>query len=398
MRRQRFSARGFFTRARTTGLILGLGYVAATVALQPTAVARFEPGVYDVIYPDSVYTGNNSCSGSDCHTAEKPTMQSGQQIGNEASIWLEYDPHAQTFEQLETDKSRTIAKKLGIDNPRSSDRCLECHAMNVPKKNRGEKFALKQGAVGCEACHGPAKKWLEPHAKKGWTNSKRKKIGSKGLLEQFRLVDTTDLSARAHTCVACHLQIDKDMIDAGHPKLEFELYGYTYYAYTDADRKLFTHWKEGQGQDKGKMRDAKIWAAGQIAALQAARAQVKDWKQQGWETKEAESLRDLYAAGVEIVKNCFGAETANAVDAMDLTPAQGAKAVKQLAKLTEQASNPRERRIVAYGVAGVGSAVFSGRGESVPDAFWNAYNTARTGEAGQAYQDAVQKMASLAQP
>jgi len=383
---------------RLAFLILGAAFIAVTVwgnlrsgGLHTTAEARVEPGVYSIITSDLKYKGNASCAGSDCHTADEATKQSGQLIGDESNIWSDWDPHAEAYRQLQNEESKEIASKLGIEKATASSRCLTCHAMDVPQEQRGELFSI-DNAVGCESCHGASEKWLEPHAKAGWTAEKRDKLGAQGLIDEYGLNDTTHVSVRAHTCVSCHLQIDKDMIDAGHPPLEFELYAYSYYV-SDEGEEFYQHWNERQGV----VIDARLWAAGQIAAYQAAENQVADWRAEGWDTAEAQNLLKLYTHGYEVVKEVFGVETAKAVHEMDNpTAEQCATAAEKLAAYAPEAENERERRIIGYGVSALGSSAFAAEGREVPDAFWQPYNTVTSGEGGQDYINGLQHMVETA--
>ncbi|MDH3583267.1 MAG: cytochrome c family protein, partial [Phycisphaerae bacterium] len=377
-------------------LLFVVGYVLLNVLIawvewEPGVEARIGPGVHSILSANLKYVGNAGCAGSDCHSADKATEQSGQLIGDELDIWSESDPHAHAYASLGNADSKKIATALGIDSAAKSSRCLTCHAMDVPAGQRGELFALKD-AVGCESCHGPAEKWLEPHKKTGWTSKERTGIGAKGMWEKYGLADTSNLGVRANTCVACHLQIGKDMIDAGHPPLEFELYAYSYYV-SKKDKEFATHWDDSR---HGKMIDARLWATGQAAALAAAQAQVAAWKKKQWDTAEPEAMAKLYGAGVAIAKKHFGAETADKLAEVEITPAKAAAAAGALAELGATADNKMRRRIVGFGVAALGSSTFTGRDKDVPDSFWEAYEAATSGKGGDAYTAALKKMASLA--
>ncbi len=372
-------------------VVLAVWVLAAALLPQPQSQARIGDGVHPIIVGGFKYMSNASCAGGGCHGDPEPKEQSGQWIGDENNVWAEKDPHAHGFATLKDAASKAMADKLGIADATASSRCLTCHAMDVPAPQRGELFAFED-AVGCESCHGPGEKYLNPHAEAGWTAAKRKELGSAGLFKQFALVDTSDVAARATTCVACHLQIDKDMIDAGHPPLEFELYAYNYYI-SKKGKEFATHWTEPTGQ----MQDARLWAVGQAAALAAADKQLADWKAKGWDTASAQSLRDLYAASAAVAKKHFGADTATALSKAEYTPAKAAAAAVDLAALAPKAADGIQRRIVGFGVTALGAATFDGKGADVPDAFWEAYATATTGEGGDAYLAAVKQMADLAQ-
>ena len=360
---------------------------------RPSAEARVEKGVHPIIVPGLKYLGNASCAGAECHSADEAKEQSGQMIGDEANIWAEADPHALAYETLANDDSKKIADALKVGSAAESSRCLSCHAIDAPAEQRGEKFALIN-AVGCESCHGPAEKWMEPHKKAGWTAEQRQAAGPGGLLKEHGLVDTSNLSVRAHTCVACHLQIDKDLIDAGHPPLEFELYAYNYYVSKKPDKEYRVHW--GDGLEPPKFWDAKLWAAGQAAAHEASSAMVEQWKTKGWETAEAQALADIYAGGLEVVKKHFGTETATGVTDAQFTTEKAVAAAKDVAALAPKAKDQIHRRIITYGVAALTSSAYAEAGKDMPDAFWDAYYGALEAGDGDAFKQSLDAMTAAA--
>ena len=80
--------------------------------------------------------------------------------GNQFAKW-QASPHAKAFETLGTDKAKEVAKKLGIDDPQKSGKCLECHATayNFTESVATDKLKPEDG-VTCESCHGPGKKYM----------------------------------------------------------------------------------------------------------------------------------------------------------------------------------------------------------------------------------------------
>ncbi|MEN3045869.1 MAG: cytochrome c family protein [Candidatus Hydrothermales bacterium] len=83
------------------------------------------------------YVKNTVCKM--CHKAEAR--------GKQWEIW-ENSAHAKAFETLKTEKSKEIAKKMGINDPLTSEKCLTCH-----NGWDGEE------AVGCQDCHGPGSEY-----------------------------------------------------------------------------------------------------------------------------------------------------------------------------------------------------------------------------------------------
>ena len=204
------------------------------------------------------YTGAGSCGASNCHGSTKPKPDYPKL--NENIAWLQKEKHAKAYETLTNERLKSgvkpsrIAKALNIAKAETSDRCLACHAVNVKPELRGPKFDVTDG-VHCDGCHGPAEKWLEPHAATGWTHEQSVKLG---------MYDTKSLLLRAEKCVSCHLQIDADMVNAGHPDLlAFELDTFS--------REMPPHWR-----DKGAWFGPRAWATGQVILLREAAKQLAD--------------------------------------------------------------------------------------------------------------------------
>jgi len=211
------------------------------------------------------YTGVGSCSANNCHGATQPAAKQGD-ADNTATIWSTKDHHAKAYTNLTNERLRSgfspskMVKALKIDNAETSDKCLGCHAIDVPAARRGKKFDLADG-VGCESCHGAAEKWLEPHAKpkeSNWSHAKSVESG---------MYDTLDLVQRAEKCVSCHLAIDHTLVNAGHPQPVFELEEYSL--------SMPKHWPA----PFNKAREAgffgpRAWATGQAIELRDALSQL----------------------------------------------------------------------------------------------------------------------------
>jgi hypothetical protein len=230
------------------------------------------------------FSGVQSCAGNGCHNSPQPKPTG--MLMNEMSTWTENDAHAQAYKVLESVPKRLarkhpeltdIAKKLGIDNATTSDRCLSCHALNAPANLRGAQFDVTEGAT-CSSCHGPSDKWLADHKNEKWTQKQRDaRAGAGGagdewagqgahakLLADLGLYDTKPLVARAEICVACHLAIDPALVEAGHPQPYFEL---NYFQETQPK-----HWRE-MPRDAG-VNHVRIWAVGQVVSLREAANQL----------------------------------------------------------------------------------------------------------------------------
>jgi hypothetical protein len=228
------------------------------------------------------FSGAQSCAGSGCHNQ---TPQKDGFLMSELTTWQEQDSHTKAMAVLEK-VPKSLAKKhpeltkigetLKIENVQTSTRCLTCHALNAPANLQGDKFDISEG-VTCASCHGPSQKWLADHKNKGWTDKQREARASstgneewKGqaahakLLADMGLYDTKPLVSRAEICVSCHLAIDPDLVQAGHPQPYFEL---NYFQETEPK-----HWRElPRDKDLGHVR---IWSIGQIVCFRDALNQV----------------------------------------------------------------------------------------------------------------------------
>lgn len=205
--------------------------------------------------------GVASCTASGCHGGGKP----GQIVGSEYNIWISEDPHAEAFSVLYEEASIRMLQLLdGETNvaPYHDQRCLSCHSTTFAEP-RDEAGAVYSDGVGCEACHGPAERWLGPHVAGRLSPATRTKLG---------IWNTDQLHSRTRICADCHVggagrEVNHDLIAAGHPRLQFEMG-----AYLEA---LPKHWDESR--DRGYLGsgfDAVSWAVGQVVTSQVALDQL----------------------------------------------------------------------------------------------------------------------------
>lgn len=232
---------------------LTLSVTAFFSAAAPSAPAQ-EKGEFK-------FTGIASCSTKDCHGADSAKGSPGL---NEYAIWKKEDPHAKTFTTLYKAPSKAMGKAMGIAKVTDSPRCVNCHSKVVPPAQVAPnvKWALANG-VSCEVCHGPGEKWLMPHATPKESNWSHEKSVENGM------VDLRHLPTWAASCASCHLQIEHDMIAAGHPKLLFEL--------VDYNARTGAHWKTEKHPSMAPGFDQKAWAVGQVVSLAEALRNLDQW-------------------------------------------------------------------------------------------------------------------------
>ena len=196
-------------------IVLKLLFSALSVVsvFQP---AWAQPLPYQV---DAKHLGVVNCANSLCHGSISKWKDSAI-LQNEYVTWSRVDKHAtRAYQALFKDTSKRIARNLGLKQaPHEAKVCVDCHAHNPPPAQRGERFRVEDG-VSCEACHGPAEKWIEAHVAPGATHAANLAKG---------LYPTSDPVAQARLCLSCHFG-NKDkfvthrMMGAGHPRMSFEL-------------------------------------------------------------------------------------------------------------------------------------------------------------------------------
>lgn len=265
------------------------------------------------------YTGAASCGASNCHGSTKPKADNPKL--NESIVWFQKDKHAKAYATLTNEKLKSgvspgkIARELKLAKAETSTRCLTCHAVDVKPELRGAKFDVTEG-VHCDSCHGPAEKWLEPHAEKGWTHAQSVKVG---------MYDTQSFLLRAEKCVSCHLAIDSELVAAGHPDLlAFELDTFSV--------SMPPHWR-----DKGTWAGTKAWATGQVISLREAARQLAE--RAGGSASDklvAEASQKVRGHGA-MVRHALGVVTPDAQKALE----------QELAVLTEAAGKPERPKLVA---------------------------------------------------
>jgi hypothetical protein len=223
------------------------------------------PALAQATNDDATHVGVQSCAGNNCHGAVQPI--GGSRVPqNEYFIWSRNDKHAAAYTVLTNDRSKRIARNLGLDDAEHASLCLDCHTDNVPTDRRGPQFQLSDG-VGCESCHGGAEHWLGVHLS-GVDHKTNLQAG---------LYPTDQPLARAERCLTCHLGDEKKfvthkMMGAGHPPMPFELDTFT------AIQPAHFVVNASYVQRKGRPNDMQIWAVGQAVDVKQRMDLILDQK------------------------------------------------------------------------------------------------------------------------
>jgi hypothetical protein len=188
------------------------------------------------------FVGAVGCKSSSCHggAGEKRSQY---------ITWSQKDFHTKAFPILANARSARIAETIGIAEAQSSARCTVCHSpLQSVAPARLASTARPDEGVSCETCHGAAGSWLRGHTRPDWTYAIRVSAG---------MHDLKNLYVRANACVACHQNVDHDLLKAGHPALVFELDGQSI--------NEPKHWR-----DDDPWIGSRSWLTGQAVALREA--------------------------------------------------------------------------------------------------------------------------------
>ena len=211
------------------------------------------------------FVGAIGCKSSSCHggAGEKRSQY---------LTWVQQDFHAKSYAILTNARSARIAETLSLPAAQTSNRCTVCHSpFQSVAPTRLASTAQPDEGVSCESCHNAAEPWLRGHTRTDWTYAMRVSAGMRDLRSFY---------VRANTCVACHQNIDSDILKAGHPELTFELDGQSI-----AEPK---HWR-----DDDPASGPRAWLVGQAVALREVswmlsksetpdRELIAKWNGLGW--------------------------------------------------------------------------------------------------------------------
>ncbi len=198
-----------------------------------------------------------SCASSTCH-GSTTAWQDSTVLRNEYTTWLRLDPHSAAYSTLLREDSRRIAQRLGLPQPaHQSPLCLDCHAHHPAPQRRDERFVVAEG-VSCEACHGPAQRWIATHVE---PQARHERNIAHGLYPSSRPVDQVKL------CLSCHFGdesrfVTHRLMGAGHPRLSFEVGLFSALA--------TAHYRvdDDYVRRKGRPDPVQLWAIGQALSAQ----------------------------------------------------------------------------------------------------------------------------------
>ena len=247
------------------GLALSKNKVGMTKPITPATSAPLDddlpppPGL-DLSKSKFGFVGEAKCAQPTCHGAPLPSefgSHSAKEVWKWArTLWLNVniDRHSRAYATLETEPARGIAKRLGVIAP-EAQKCLVCHAPPAPRAATSS-YSVKEG-VTCEHCHGPAEIWLELHTRPDFDQMRAKISG----------FDNRDIRARAERCGACHIEIDPEIVTAGHMRVDIDIVPYS---------EIQKHWNDQRGLAEGAFTVAPlIWSASQLVGLRRAAAMVE---------------------------------------------------------------------------------------------------------------------------
>jgi Cytochrome c554 and c-prime len=264
---------GYKARMRVARLLLpALAFMAVSVPARAQISSRAAAPLADLLQEsalpappvDAKYLGPGSCAASACHGGIQP-RDTTKVLQNEYSTWIVQDRHSRAYNVLLQPTAQRMGQILNIGAPEKSQKCLVCHALSVPAAQIGRQFDISEG-VSCENCHGPSSKWLGPHVQANARHADMVRLG---------LVDNKDLIVRATKCLTCHLgapgmQVDHEMLAAGHPDLTFELDSFSSIEPP--------HWTERAADERQPIADplfgVRIWSVGQVVQLRESMLRV----------------------------------------------------------------------------------------------------------------------------
>src|SRR5947209_4422159 len=102
------------------------------------------------------YVGIGACAASNCHGSVSARTDHPHSLQNESVTWTKQDRHARATAALHEPLAFQMARRLGmvpagadaaswLERTAHPEKCLDCHATNVPEDVRGPRFNLADG-------------------------------------------------------------------------------------------------------------------------------------------------------------------------------------------------------------------------------------------------------------
>jgi hypothetical protein len=245
------------------------------LSLVASALSTFAaPRQQKIVSEGENFVGSLGCKSSSCHGGAG--AKRSQYI-----TWTQQDFHSRAYAVLVNARSTRIAETLQIAAATTDARCTVCHSPFASvSPSRRLPAAHPDEGVSCENCHGGASGWLRSHTRPDWNYATRVGAG---------MHDLRNLYVRANACVACHQNVEPDLLRAGHPELRFELD-----SQSDAEPK---HWR-----DDDPWIGPRSWLTGQAVALREI-----SWALTQRPTDENEKAR--WSASAWLLAKVVGVET-----------------------------------------------------------------------------------------
>ena len=183
-----------FLRWTTSAVVSLASFFAVAIPSLTTKFASSSPVALasDEGQENNRYIGVEKCK--NCHSAKES--------GNQYEKWTQ-EKHPHAWEELASAKAKEYGKKVGIDEPQKSDKCVKCHvtAFGEPKEKLHKSFDPKLG-IQCETCHGPGEKHLKARMAAAATAEE----GSDKKGPTYAVVPDDEIKKKptVETCNGCH--------------------------------------------------------------------------------------------------------------------------------------------------------------------------------------------------
>ncbi|MFL6537679.1 MAG: multiheme c-type cytochrome [Chthoniobacterales bacterium] len=184
------------------------GTASLSFLIATAACALAAPRQQRIVNDNGRFVGAVGCKSSSCHGGAGPKR-------SQYITWTQQDFHSRAYAVLVSSRSARMAETLHAASATTDARCTVCHsAFASVDPARVLPSAHPDEGISCENCHGAASGWVRSHTRSDWNYATRVGAG---------MHDLRNLYVRANACVACHQNVEPDLLKAGHPELRFEL-------------------------------------------------------------------------------------------------------------------------------------------------------------------------------